>query len=242
MRFEIHVSATVAAPCPINRADPPDDATKEAHHHSTHHLTCLVDRGPRLAQFAKLGLQVRTPGGWVVDAKGLLQFQVIGSFGLLKEVAEGASDAEWRARSFPEANLVGFTVWHGARTIDWAVNCVMRGAPELADEAEWRDLRVANAMFGAGASREAADAVARDVPRARVAGYIGALRRHVVDWLAAVPNDDLSTAVDLKARHVAKPEYMAPAVWAELEDLDGIPGWQFLARPCVSHIRVHYGE
>ena len=177
-----------------------------------------------------------------MDAKGLLQFQVNGSFGLLTEVAEGASDAEWRARSFPRANLVGFTVWHCARTIDWAVNCVMRGAPELADQAEWHDLRVGEAMFGAGASREAADAVARDVPRTRVSAYVNALRPNVVAWLAAVPNEDLSRAVDLKARDVAKTEYMTPAVWAELEDLDGIPGWQFLARPCVSHIRVHYGE
>src|SRR3989442_11155293 len=35
---------------------------------------------------------------------------------------------------------------------------------------------------------------------------------------------------------------MEPEVGAELEHLDGIPKWQFLARPCVSHTRVHYGE
>ena len=177
-----------------------------------------------------------------MEAKGLLQFQVNGSFALLTELADGASDEEWRARSFPAANLVGFTVWHCARTIDWAVNCVMRGAPELADEAEWRDVAVAKAWFGAGASREAADAVAHDVPRSRVSAYLGALREVAVAWLAAVSNDELSTPVDLQARHAGKPDYMTPAVWEEIEDLDGIPGWQFLARPCVSHIRVHYGE
>jgi hypothetical protein len=53
-----------------------------------------------------------------VDAKGLLQFQINGSFGLLTELADGASDAEWMARPFAAANLVGFTVWHCARTID----------------------------------------------------------------------------------------------------------------------------
>jgi hypothetical protein len=177
-----------------------------------------------------------------VDAKGLLQFQLNGSFGLLIEIAEGASDAEWTARSFPSANMVGFTVWHCARIIDWAVNCVMRGTPELADRPEWHDLKVVDAMFGAGTSREVADGVARDVPRTRVSAYIKALREEVVAWFAALPNDDLSGVVDLKARHVAKPEYMTPAVWAELKDLDGIPGWQFLARPSMAHIRVHYGE
>jgi hypothetical protein len=177
-----------------------------------------------------------------VDAKGLLQFQVNGSFNLLGELAGDASDEEWKARSFPSANLIGFTVWHGARTMDWAVNCVMRGAPELADGAEWQDIRFPEAVFGAGAPRDAADAVARDVPRMRVAAYVDALRQGAVAWLGAVDNDDLSTAVDLKARHVAKPEYMQPNVWEEIEDLNGLPGWQFLARPCVSHIRVHYGE
>ena len=177
-----------------------------------------------------------------MDAKGLLQFQVNGSFNLLNELAQGASDEEWEARSFAAANLVGFTVWHCARTMDWAVNCVVRGAPELADGAEWQDVKVKEAVFGAGASRDAADAVARDVPRTRVASYLDALRQGTVAWLAAVDNEDLSTKVDLRARHNAKREYMAPHVWEEIEDLDGLPGWQFLARPCVSHIRVHYGE
>ncbi len=177
-----------------------------------------------------------------MDAKGLLQFQLNGSFGLLAEVAAGTSDADWRAKASPTSNPVGFTVWHGVRTIDWAVNWVMRAAPELADQAEWQDVRATAALFGAGATREAADAVAQDVPRIRVAAYVDALRQDAAAWLAAVPNEDLSTAVDLKARQDQKPEYMTPAVWAEIEDLDGIPGWQFLARPCVSHIRVHYGE
>jgi hypothetical protein len=177
-----------------------------------------------------------------MDAKGLLQFQLNGSFALLTELADGATDEEWKARSFPAANLVGFTVWHGARTIDWAVNCVMRGAPELADQAEWQDVGVAKAWFGAGAAREAADAVAHDLPRARVSAYLGALREVSIAWLAAVSNDELSIPVDLDARHAGKRDYMTPEVWEEIEDLDGIPGWQFLARPCVSHIRVHYGE
>ena len=41
---------------------------------------------------------------------------------------------------------------------------------------------------------------------------------------------------------MAKPDYMTPGVWDEIEDLNGIPGWQFLALRCSNHIRVHYGE
>jgi hypothetical protein len=177
-----------------------------------------------------------------LDAKGLLQFQIHGSFNLLTELARGVSDDEWRLRAFPTANLVGFTVWHCARTIDWAVNCVMRGAAEVADLAEWQDLKVGDAMFGAGASREAANAVPRNVTQARLLAYLEELHPNVIGWLAAIPNQDLSRAIDLSERHVTKSDYTTPHMWAELEDLDGIPGWQFLARPCVSHIRVHYGE
>jgi hypothetical protein len=177
-----------------------------------------------------------------MDVKTVLQFQVTGSFKLLAELLEGTTDDEWQARPFKGANLIGFTVWHCTRTIDWALNCAIRGLPELADLDEWRDVKVADAAFGAGASRQAADRVARDVSRVRVLEYMNVLRTEALSWLAALPTEDLSAAIDLKAAHAMKPAYMAPAVWAEIEDLNGIPKWQFLARPCASHIRVHYGE
>jgi hypothetical protein len=178
----------------------------------------------------------------LVDVKGILEFQLTGSFKLLTELLEGTTDEEWTCRPFAGANLVGFTIWHCARTIDWAVNCALRGSSELADLDAWRDVRVKEALFGAGASREAADKVAREVSRTRVLEYVTALRVEALSWFAAVAPEELAGATDLKASHVEKPEYMAPAVWAELSDLDGIPRWQFLARPTVSHIRVHYGE
>jgi hypothetical protein len=177
-----------------------------------------------------------------MDIKTLLQFQLNGSFNLLIDLLQGMTDEEWKARPFPSANLVGFTVWHCARSIDWAVNCALRGSPELADLPAWRDVRVAEAAFGAGAPREAADSVARLVPRTRVLDYVNALRTQALAWFATVTPEELSGALDLRASHAERPEYMTPAVWAELHDLDGIPRWQFLARPCVSHIRVHYGE
>ena len=178
----------------------------------------------------------------MVDIKVLLQFQLNGSFNVLTEVLKGMTDEEWRSRSYPGANLVGFTVWHCARTIDWGVNCVLRGSPELADQVEWNDMRANGAAFGAGATKEAADGVARDVPRARVLEYVTALRAGALEWLAAVPPEQLAGPVDLRTSHAEKTEYMTTAVWEELENLDGIPTWQFLARPCVSHIRIHYGE
>src|ERR1700730_6774546 len=176
-----------------------------------------------------------------MDVKPLLQFLLNGSFTLMTEELEGMTDDEWKSRPFPGANLLGFTVWHSARTIDWAVNCVLRGSPELVDSPEWHDVMVADAMFGAGAPRDAADRVAKDVPRTRVLEYLNAVRGPALTWFAAVSPEELSGAIDLKASHAEKAAYMAPPVWKEIADLDGIPKWQFIARPCASHVRVDYG-
>jgi DinB superfamily len=171
-----------------------------------------------------------------------LQFQLNGSFSVLTQALEGMTDEEWQARPFRGANLIGFTAWHCARTVDWAVNCVLRASPELADLAEWRDVQVAGALFGAGASREAADSVPRAVTRVRVLEYLTALRAQTLEWLGAVQPDEWSGTVDLRASHAAKPQYTTPEVQAEIADLDGIPRWQFVSRPSISHIRVHSGE
>ncbi len=46
----------------------------------------------------------------------------------------------------------------------------------------------------------------------------------------------------MEAHQQVKARYLAPEVWAEVSDLAGLPAWQILARPCISHIRVHAGE
>src|SRR6185295_15212569 len=65
--------------------------------------------------------------GFEMDIKPLVQFN--GSYRLIADLANRTSDEEWRSRAHPNANLIGFTVWHCARIIDWAVNPVMRGEP-----------------------------------------------------------------------------------------------------------------
>lgn len=177
-----------------------------------------------------------------MDIKSLVQFQLNGSYRLISELAGEASDEEWRSRAHPNGSLIGFTVWHCARITDWAVNCVLRGAPELADHPEWSDVGVPGALFGAGISHEVADSVPFQVSRERLTAYVNAMREDAIQWLAAAPPEELDGVTDLKARHVSKPEYMEAECWSEIESLHGIPKWQFLVRPSVSHIRIHYGE
>ena len=165
-----------------------------------------------------------------------------GSFNVVKGAIDSTTDEEWTSRAYPKANVVGFTLWHCLRTIDWAVNCVAAGVDEMAEQPQWRDIKPAGTFFGAGLSIERADWVARTVGRHRAGEYLEALRTQSLGWLRSLPPDDLNRIVDLKTEGARKPDHMEPAVWAEIEDLNGIPLWQFLARPCVSHIRVHFGE
>jgi hypothetical protein len=64
----------------------------------------------------------------------------------------------------------------------------------------------------------------------------------VTAWFDAQTPETLDTIPPLKSNQEARPGYMDPAVWVEVEDLDGLQAWQLLARPCISHIRVHVGE
>jgi hypothetical protein len=176
------------------------------------------------------------------NTKNLLKFQLAGSLSLITTAVDAATDDEWTSRAFPSANLIGFTPWHAARTIDWAINHVLREQEELADAPEWSDLKVEDGWFGAGVTREVADRVPGAVSRQRLRAYVAALKADSLAWLDEVPLEELDGVTNLRRSRVAKPEYETDAVRAEIADLDGIPKWQFLARPCMSHIRVHHGQ
>ena len=60
-------------------------------------------------------------------------------------------------------------------------------------------------------------------------------------WFAQQTAETLDAVPPLKANQSSE-RYRAQSVWAEVEDLDGLAVWQLLARPCISHIRVHVGE
>jgi hypothetical protein len=178
-----------------------------------------------------------------VEAKDVLRFQLEGSFTQVRERVEAATDAEWDARAMPGTSKVGFVLWHCARTLDWAVNCALAGSPEVADQPAWSErLGAPEGLFGAGIPDAVADALPRRVSRQAVLEYLEEVRASALAWLEGTPSADLERPVDLEARLAAKPDYRRPGVWAEIESLSGIPAWQLLARPAISHIRNHMGE
>jgi hypothetical protein len=177
-----------------------------------------------------------------MTGKDILQMELTGSFNVLQERLDAVSDGEWGARAIPEGNMLGFTLWHSARILDWGVHCAIQGIPEVADRPEWRRLLASEAAYGAGISAQLADRVAQSVSREDVKGYLGAVRLSSLAWLKGVSDADLDRAPDLYEHQKANPRYVEPPVWAEVSSLAGLPAWHILARPCIMHIRLHLGE
>ena len=61
-------------------------------------------------------------------------------------------------------------------------------------------------------------------------------------WSAKQTESSLDAAPPLKTNQANRAGYLDPNIWAEVEDLDGLPGWQLLLRPAGANIRRHMGE
>ncbi len=177
-----------------------------------------------------------------MTGKDVLEMQLTGSFNLLRDRLATVSDQEWIAREIPGTSLLGFTFWHAARTIDWAIHCAIQGVPEVGDRPEWRGMHAAELAYGAAITAEEADWVARSISRSDVLSYLGAVSEAALGWLRGRNDGDLDRVSDFEAHQRVKPRYLSAPIWNEVRDFVGVPTWQILARPCISHIRVHAGE
>lgn len=172
----------------------------------------------------------------------VLSMQLNGSFTLLQGLVGGMTDTEWKTRGIRGTSKPGFIVWHAARIIDWGVHCAIQGIPEVADRPEWKALRGSELAYGAGITDEEADAVPTVISRDLVGSYLVALKPVVLDWVRRQGDAELAQVPEFERHQRANPRYLTPQVWAEVSDFVDRPAWQILARPCVSHIRVHSGE
>lgn len=176
-----------------------------------------------------------------MHARDLLAAQLDGSCGLIAERTDAAA-ASWTERPVSDTSMPGFALWHCARIVDWGVNAVVRTQPELAAADPWRERMRFDLGHGPGLARAEADEAALVVSAETVTAYVAELRSQVGAWIATVSDDDLERRIDMRTACAVHPRYLTDAAWAEVENLDGLPCWQILARPCISHVRVHIGE
>jgi len=177
-----------------------------------------------------------------MTGKELLGSLLTGSFGMIQERLAEIGDDEWNQRAFPGTSKPGFILWHCSRILDWTVNSAFQGVPEVADSEKWRERFPREACYGAGIPDFLADHVAGTTSSKVVADYLGEVRASAMPWFEKLTDDALDEPVSLKANQAHRDGYLDPKIWVEVEDLDGVVGWNFLLRPSVGHIRRHMGE
>jgi hypothetical protein len=172
----------------------------------------------------------------------VLRMLLEGSFNLIRTQMDGLSDEEWDQRAIHGTSKLGFIMWHCARIIDWTINSAIQGIPEVADREPWSQLFPAGSFYGAGISATLADTITAHVARADAVTYLVEVRAGVVPWFESQTPASLDAVPALKSHQQRTPGYLNREVWAEVEHLDGLAAWQLLARPCISHVRIHVGE
>jgi hypothetical protein len=177
-------------------------------------------------------------------ATNLLKEQLNGCGIFFHAIADDLSDTEWTARAVPGSNVPGYTLWHLARTLDWAVQTAARGVSEVIAEDRWTSRLLPGAGIGIEISLAEADQIAGALAREAVIGYADAVLRTVQDWLSTLTDDDLDETPDILARHDRVPysEYQRPNVRREVAGMAGTPVWALVYSPGIEHIRDHLGE
>jgi hypothetical protein len=134
-------------------------------------------------------------------------------------------------------------LWHCARSIDWQINCEIRGVPEVADQPRWKDRLSLDAWFGYEVSLETACRVAATVSRSDVIEYAGEVKANIAPWLEALSEDQLDALPDLESNYRSNGTYVdVPRHEAWIKEDSDTPVWRMLAGACIGHVRGHVAE
>ncbi len=178
-----------------------------------------------------------------MEASDLLAIQLNGIGQILNRLAAEVDVETSRKRAFPEASLIGSTLWHVARTVDWAVNSMIRGGPEVAFDFDFQGVADARiSQIGFGIQPHEADAIAEATTPAEVARYFELVLADATQWLQT--NPDLSFVPDALAHQPDFPGYRTDFYLEEVRSYkEG--GWtalKILVGPAIAHVRGHFGE
>ena len=170
-----------------------------------------------------------------------LQFNTVHS--ILHDLANDLTPDELTTRIIPRTNLLGFDLWHVARTQDWALQTLVRGVPELIDEPRWQG-RGPLAMhgIGVGLTEAQADEMARNLALADILEYADVTHQAIITWLSEHSDDDLSQQPDVPAHLERYPVYLEEAMREEVPWMYQQPQvWRCLS-PANAHVRDHLVE
>ena len=171
----------------------------------------------------------------------VLLMQLRGAGALVLDAAHDMGGDRWARSIVPGANPPGFIAWHMARSIDWAVQCGVRGVPEVATQGGFSGME-AGLGIGIGLTLDEAIELASRIDPPDVAAYATAVIETSVVWLSAVPVEVLTAPNSLATNQGRAEPYRRQAHLDEVANLFDIPNWHLLVRPAGGHVRVHAGE
>ena len=178
-----------------------------------------------------------------MEATDLLAIQMNRTGEILHQLAAEVDIPTSRKRAFPGANLIGFILWHLARTVDWAVNSMVRGAPEVAFDFDFQgpaDARIS--QIGFGIQLHEADAIAEATTPGEVARYFELVLADATQWLQT--NPDVSFVPDTSSQQPDFPGYRTDFYLEEVRSYKEADATALLilAGPATAHVRSHFGE
>jgi DinB superfamily len=187
-----------------------------------------------------------------MDAIAMLQQQLHTVHLRLHHSAGDLTAAELTARPLPQANPIGFILWHMVRSQDWAVNTAVRGTPELIKREPWSWSLLAHPGMGTGFDASEAEEVSREVELRPLLAYADAVHAEIVAWLDSISEANLDAIPDVAAHDGPHPEYQTAGFRAEMDSgpehddavagKGGLPVWIFLTSVALTHLHRHLGE
>jgi len=173
-------------------------------------------------------------------ATELLERQFSSVNQILHDLADNLTPEELVTRALPNTNLIGFDLWHVARTQDWALQTLVRGIPEIISDPRWERLLAPG--VGVGLSEAQADNLAQRVTLAEVLDYADTTHLAIVKWLRARSDRELSRTPDVPKHLTRYPIYLEQAMRDEVPWMFERPQvWRCLA-PALGHVRDHLAE
>jgi hypothetical protein len=176
-----------------------------------------------------------------MQARALLALQFTSVHSILHDVADDLTTDELVTRVVPHTNLLAFDLWHIARTQDWALQTLVRGVPELIDEAQWQGRgALATHGLGVGMTEPQADALAHRLRLEDLLAYADATHAAIFQWLGEQADDEaLEHQPDVPAHLARYPVYLELAMREEVPWMfEQPPVWRCLA-PANGHVRDH---
>jgi hypothetical protein len=176
-----------------------------------------------------------------MQARALLALQFTSVHSILHALADDLTTDELLTRVLPHTNLLAFDLWHVARTQDWALQTLVRGVPEVIDEAQWQGRgALATHGIGVGMTEAQADALAHQVRLADLLAYADATHAAILEWLGEQAGDGaLEHQPDVPGHLARYPVYLEPAMREEVPWMfEQPPVWRCLA-PANGHVRDH---